>query len=69
MNRRRRPVDCCWNPRCQDWLPKFGPGGSSQVWLRMPLAPICPSCRLAGQWGAALVFAIAVVIEVLRRWL
>ena len=45
----------CLNPRCR--VVKFGRGS------------LCPSCRLAGSWGAGLAAVVAFVVTlVLKLW-
>ena len=44
----------CRNPRCNE------PFGN---WERFYMGRLCPSCRLAARYGAALAFGIAVVIK------
>lgn len=52
--RRRRDTRTCRNPRCGDVF---------DLWDGAAWSPLCPSCRLAGRWGAYLVAAGAAVYK------
>lgn len=49
----------CANPRCGEVL-------TSRFDVR---ARLCPSCRLAGRWGALATFAVVLVVQVVRAFL
>lgn len=60
MTRYRYTARACRNPRCrEDYQPVFVGGRFSGL---------CPSCRLAGQYGAGFAFAAILVYHALQWW-
>lgn len=51
----------CRNPRCGDRIKPEWDGGE---WTGL-----CPSCRLAGRWGAYVAFAVLFLGKLVTWWL
>lgn len=51
--------DVCRNPRCQERMMPWQSG----------LTGLCPSCQLAGRWGAGAAFAAWAAWKLLTLWI
>jgi hypothetical protein len=46
----------CWNPRCGETIDTYDPAEVS-------ITGLCPSCRMAGRWGAFAAFLTLGIVK------